>query len=369
MKNIIKKITTYLALLVLFSLPLLSQAATSSSLYQQAADANKKASDLANQADYLSTQIANLNAQITDNQKALDATTSQIADTQAKIEDLKNQIKIQEDNLARENEKMNQIVSAWYMEGDDTSITTALLSSNTLSEVVTKQEYYDSIKQQIEATIEKINQLKVELDKQKAEQDAKMAELSKLQAQQEGYLRSSQYQKSTKATLLSGTNQQKQDYLQQAAKLSAEADRVSAAEEAARRRAGGTTTEGGTGGYPYTQIDVPDPWMFLTRECTSYAAWYWNNVLGKSFYNTRPGQGNANNWPALARDQGYSVSSTPQVNAIISWQLGSYGHVAIVERVYSNGNIDVSEYNWYPYIYTYRSNINPGDWGSYNYIY
>lgn len=355
--------------MIMLSMPFFVSAATSSQLRQQAADANQKASDLAKQADYLNKQISNLDAQIADNQKALDQTIVQVNETQAKIEELKVKIKAAEDELAAENEKLNQIIAAWYMEGDDSSMTSAILSSNTLSEVVTKQEYYDSIKQQIDSTIEKINQLEADLNGQKAEQDAKKAELTKLQAQQEGYLRSSQYQQNTKVTLLSGTNQQKQDYLQQASKLSAEADRVSAAEEAARRAAGGNTQEGGTGGYPYGAIDVPDPWMFLTRECTSYAAWYWNSVLGKRFVNTRPGEGSAYNWPTLARDQGYSVSSSPRVNAIVSWPLGAYGHVAIVEKVYPNGNIDVSEYNWYSYVYTYRTNINPANWGSYSYIY
>lgn len=128
----------------------------------------------------------------------------------------------------------------------------------------------------------------------------------------------------------------------------------------------------GGSGYPFGGIDQPDPWGFLTRECTSYAAWYWNSVLGKDFINTRPGSGSAYNWPALARDQGYSVSSNPRINAIISWQQSAsmpYGHVAIVERVNSDGTIDVSEFNWRPYVYTYRSGVNPSRYGSYSYIY
>ena len=214
MKLIFKKFIVFTAMLVLFALPLFSQAATVDQLNQQkaaaaqqAADAKAKAAQKQQEANYLNNQINSIESQIAETQRAINNTTAQITDTQAKIEDLKNQIKIQEDNLAKENEKMNQIVSAWYMEGDDTSITTALLSSNTLSEVVTKQEYYDSIKQQIEATIEKINQLKAELDKQKADQDAKMAELKKLQETQELQKSGLQNQQWVKNRLLNDTTQ------------------------------------------------------------------------------------------------------------------------------------------------------------------
>ena len=98
-----------------------------------------------------------------------------------------------------------------------------------------------------------------------------------------------------------------------------------------------------------------------------------NAVEGKSFYNTRPGQGSAWNWPALAHDQGFTVSGNPQVGAAISWEAGgltsAWGHVAIVEAVNSDGTIDVSEYNWIKYSYSYRKNVTPSDYGSYSYIY
>lgn len=362
-------------------LPLLVSAATLDELNQQknaatqqAADAKKKAQELANQAGYLDSQISNLNAQIYDIQKAIDKTDVQITETEAAIADLAAKIKEQEEKLAAENLKLNDIVASWYMEGDNTSLTTAILSSNTLSEVVTKQEYYDSIRQQIEDTVNNINSLKDELNLQKTDQENKKTELDRLQAENEGNLRSIQYQRSTKNTLLSGTNEQKQDYLQKAAAAQAQADKVTAQIAALRAQQDrdANVQTGGTGGYPFSGIDQPDPWGFLTRECTSYAAWYWNNVLGKRFINTRPGSGSAYNWPALASDQGYSVSSTPRIEAIISWRQSAsmpYGHVAIVRAINGDGTIDVSEYNWISYAYSYRSNVDPSRYGSFSYIY
>jgi surface antigen len=101
-------------------------------------------------------------------------------------------------------------------------------------------------------------------------------------------------------------------------------------------------------------------------------------VRGKHWINTRPGSGSAYNWPALAGDpqNGYSVSSTPRVGAIISWNRPMYpndqwGHVAIVEGVNSDGTIDISEYNYlYSERFSRRLGVNPADEGvSYSYIY
>jgi len=117
-------------------------------------------------------------------------------------------------------------------------------------------------------------------------------------------------------------------------------------------------------GYPFANSDTNgvDPWGFYYRQCTSYAAWYFNAVEGASWYNTRPGSGSAWNWPVLAADQGYSVGSTPRAGAIASWDrgglFGNYGYVAIVESVNIDGTINVSEYNWIPYSYSERNNVS-----------
>ena len=262
------------------------------------------------------------------------------------------------------------------MEGDDSSLTYALLSTGTLSDAVTKQEYYDSIKQQINDETARVQAMKDDLVEQKATQDQKMAELTKLKEQRQSYYNTTQSQLSYKNRLLSGTLAQKEDYLEQADALKAEVHSISDAIYSLRQQlgAGEIINDQGCGGYPYCNStpDRPDPWMFLTRECTSYAAWYFNVMEGKDFVNTRPGSGSAYNWPALASDQGYSVSSTPRVGAIISWRQSSsmpYGHVAIVRGVNGDGTIDLSEYNWVKFKYSYRENVSPSRYGSFSYIY
>lgn len=77
--------------------------------------------------------------------------------------------------------------------------------------------------------------------------------------------------------------------------------------------------------------------------------------------------GNGQDWGWKARALGYLVNNTPHVGAAISFkagQLGSspiYGHVAIVERVNSNGSILISESGSRNQgRVTYRTVYNPG---------
>lgn len=338
----------------------------------QQAEAKAKADQKAKEAQQIQQQITSVQSQIDQTSNALNGTVSQISSTDKSINDLTSQIKQKEDELALQKENLGNVIASWYMEGQD-GLFTAILSSSAVSDIISQQQYYDSVKQQVLNTMDQINKMRDDLAAQKTDKENKMRELSDLKKQQEGYKKTVEDQKSQKDRLLAMTVSQKADYLATVDKLNKEITQISAEIYAERQRSKNKEVwVYGTSAYPYTDIDVPDNWMFLTRECTSYVAWYWNVKLGKEFVNTRPGQGSAWNWPALAHDQGYSVSNTPKVGAIITWQsshMMPYGHVAIVEGVNSDGTIDLSEYNWSRYSYTYRENVNPGDYGSYSYIY
>ncbi len=56
--------------------------------------------------------------------------------------------------------------------------------------------------------------------------------------------------------------------------------------------------------------------------------------------------GNASSWAAAARAAGYVVNNSPSVGAVMQ-NGGGYGHVAIVEQIMPNGNIQISEMNAY----------------------
>ncbi len=74
-----------------------------------------------------------------------------------------------------------------------------------------------------------------------------------------------------------------------------------------------------------------------------------------------PYWGNANQWVASARAEGFSVGTTPQVGAVAVWGGGAYGHVAVVTAVESSTNIQVSESNYMGrrYIGNHRGWFNP----------
>lgn len=74
-----------------------------------------------------------------------------------------------------------------------------------------------------------------------------------------------------------------------------------------------------------------------------------------------PYWGNANQWVASARAEGFSVGTIPQVGAVAVWVGGTYGHVALVTAVESSTNIQVSESNYMGrrYIGNHRGWFNP----------
>lgn len=58
----------------------------------------------------------------------------------------------------------------------------------------------------------------------------------------------------------------------------------------------------------------------------------------------RPSWGNASSWAASARAAGYAVNNTPAVGSVLQ-NGGGAGHVAVVEKIFENGDIELSEMN------------------------
>lgn len=57
--------------------------------------------------------------------------------------------------------------------------------------------------------------------------------------------------------------------------------------------------------------------------------------------------GNAAEWSYNASAEGYKVDNTPAVGAIIQTGAGWFGHVGVVEKLLPNGDIQISEMNYY----------------------
>ena len=93
----------------------------------------------------------------------------------------------------------------------------------------------------------------------------------------------------------------------------------------------------------------------VLANCTGYAFGRFSEILGK--YPSGLGTGHAKQWITETKKikNHYTIGNKPQLGAIICWQGGSYGHVAIVEKIENNGDIWISEsgYNSNPAYFQY----------------
>lgn len=342
---------------------------------KQLADEKKK------EATRISGEIKSLEKDISSTQSKIDSLDGQINDTRNQIDEKIRIIREKESDLKKQQSDQAEALRAIY-ESSDESFVYLLFSSSDLSEVIDRTSYMEALEVKIDSNVKKIIKLRDQLLKEKEVLNSKEAELSGLKKENETYQNNLSHQKNQKDDLKNMTLAQQKSYQDLVEKLKQEMTSISAKiyEERQKRLKGGKEALGSrSSGYPYSSIDSPDPWSFLTRECTSYAAWYWNVLLGKEWTNTQPGQGDARNWANMvfANNQefgaSYRVSNTPQIGAIISWSgsslTSSHGHVAIVEAINQDGTIDVSEYNWLAYQYSYRQFVTPSDYGNYSYIY
>ena len=98
------------------------------------------------------------------------------------------------------------------------------------------------------------------------------------------------------------------------------------------------------GGYN-RQIDgSPQPWAgSVLANCTGYVHGRWIEIAGHTADDFGISNGNANTY--WSHSDRYTRSQTPAVGAIVCYN-GEYGHVAIVERVNSDGSILVSQSNY-----------------------
>ncbi len=213
----IKKAAVTLVALVLFLWPFsqiinVSALTSSSSLNQQKDTLNQqlqaskaKAAAAEQQKVYIQTQTQKINAQISDTQKAINQTQSTINSTQAKIDDLKTQITTQESKITKEKANLSGLISEWYMKGGDQGLAMQIISATSLSGVITMNQYYSSVKDQIATSIASIKALKAQLESDKAAQDKQLADLYSLQSDQSNQKKSLQNSQWVQYRLLNDT--------------------------------------------------------------------------------------------------------------------------------------------------------------------
>jgi surface antigen len=229
-----------------------------------------------------------------------------------------------------------------YLEGQISTLE-ILASSKDLSEFVDKQQYRNSVQTKVKTTVDKITDLKQQLEIKQREiqglikdQQAQQGQLDASLTQQSDLLNLTASQKAAKDAEIKSNNTQ----------ISA----LRAAQLAANQRLGGSAEAGDPnhGGYPSywdnaRQDSLLDSWGMLNRECVSYTAWKVFEAYGYMPY--WGGIGNANQWPGNARAAGIPTSSTPKAGSVAISMGGAYGHAMWVEGV-SGDYIRVSQYNY-----------------------
>ena len=210
-----------------------SNAATLSDLQKQQAEINKNIADKNAQISDVNKDIKQTTQDINSINSDIDEIQAKINEVQGQIDEVQEQIAQKEAEIAQKNNELNtelenqkEAIRVMYESGyqDELFI---LIGSNSLSDVINQSDYLESLEGRIESTIDKINTLKAELEKEKAELEDKNKELSSLQEQQQAYKYGLDTQKAEKNRLLANSESQKktlEDQIAEAKKLSSQVE-------------------------------------------------------------------------------------------------------------------------------------------------
>ena len=293
----------------------------------------------------LSVEATSLADAINKLQAQIDASQARINQLNGDIVTLRAQIVEAQTELEKQKDLLGTSIKAMYVNGEISTVE-MLASSKDLSDFFDKQQYQDNVRSKIKTTLDKVTQLKLELNTKKEAVEKSLAEQQSLQAQLSN-------QRAEKDRVLA-LNQNEQSKLETEIKNNSAAItelKHQQVLENAKHFKGFTVVAGNNGNDTYpnawrnaVQDTLIDNWGMYNRECVSYTAWkvastgrnmpYWGGI------------GNANQWDTNARNAGISVDGTPRPGDVAIAHWGYYGHAMYVESVNANGTINISQYNW-----------------------
>ena len=306
------------------------------------------------QVEQLQSKAGELNQKGNTLQQALNALTAekntiqaQIDLSQAEYEKLTNDIVKNKQKIKDNQSTLGEVIANLYVDDKITPLE-MLASSKNVSEYVDQQEFRKTASEKLNSTILEIKKLKAQL-----EADQKRVEL--VLANQKTQREALATKEAEQQQLVNQTRGEEAVYNQMSAQKNSDIDKLraqQAAEIRARASSGGGFTalpgDPNRGGYPAKWANAPmnayvDDWGMYTRQCVSYAAYKVSSVYGNMPY--WGGRGNANQWGDNARAAGIPVSTTPKAGTVGVQYSGSYGHVAWVESVNSDGTLTISQFN------------------------
>lgn len=309
----------------------------------QIADYDNRRNDLRAQADNLQNKIADLQLQQQQIQAQINLTTAERNSLQQKIAELEAKIK-------RQATALSESLKTQYLNGEMSALD-ILMNSHSISDYVDRQTQQKVVSDNIKKSVDSIKSMKIDLEKKKKRTEVLLAS----QQDQKAALGASRQEQQTLLDQTKGQDAAYQALTRQSNDRIAQLKQQQAAEIAARMRAKGGNrlkTAAGTacgGGYPDRWCHAPkdsmvDSYGMYSRECVSYAAFKVASTYGWPSYWTRGGN-DAKNWLGRARGYGIPTGSTPKPGAVAVMRNGTYGHVAWVESVNSDGTFNYSDYN------------------------
>lgn len=309
--------------------------------YDKAADKlSSKADTLQKKLGQLANQREKLQAQINKNQLKYDQLVQKIKDAEEKIQNNKDALGI--------------ILRDYAVDGE-TSTLELLASSDNVAEFVDKQAYRESMQKTLVNTVNDIEDLKKQLEKDREAQKQVLNDmnnqkkaLQKKEAEQQQLLRETKGRESAFRQMTKEQNKRISELRSQQAAANAQAAGGIGSVSVQGNCGGGYPglASGANGNYG---CNLPldggvDPWGMYNRECVSYTA-FKVAQSGRHMPNWgNTGPANAIQWLDRAAADGISYDRNPRVGDVAILPVGYYGHAMYVEKV-SGGQVYISEFN------------------------
>ncbi|MGY4893140.1 MAG: coiled-coil domain-containing protein [Candidatus Saccharimonadota bacterium] len=295
--------------------------------------------------------LGNTLAQITNEKNALQA---QVDVSQAQYDKLVIDIANTETEIKENQDALGGTIADLYVD-DNISPVEMLASSQNIGDFLNKQEYRNTVKDQLSSTIKKVKDLKVQLTTQKEE-------VEKVLAQQKSARDELVAKQNQQASILAQTQNDESRFQSLIKDNTAAIEETRAVQAALRARSNSTggytiVDAGSLSAYPWNAANCPMMSWYSTggadgnggdgrgygcRQCASYVAWKVAREVG-IYYRW----GNGGDFARSAINAGYqNLGRSPQPGSIaVLW--GNPGHVAWVEGVSADGRfVTVSQYNY-----------------------
>ena len=308
------------------------------------------------------TTLQNAVAQIQNEKNALQA---QINLNQVQYDKLVVDITQTEKDIKENQDALGDTIANLYVD-DDISPIEMLASSTNIGDFLNKQEFRNSVKDQLSGTIKKVKTLKIQLDTQKADVEKVLAtqkvardNLAVKESEQQGLLAQTQNDEANYQNLIKNNQGQ----------IAA----ARAAQAAIRARSNATggyqlVAAGSLAGYPWDNSNCrmqgymstggtgngEDGYGYGCRQCVSFVAY--RVAQATNVYYTNLGNGGSAAYNLVAKNSWTNLGRTPAVGAVASlWGTSSApyssnnspGHTAYVEAVSDDGSrVFVSQYNY-----------------------